>query len=127
MYGFALVCGWALTSAVIALVWITIRPKRNLLVGLLIGVVAGLLWPITLWIAVGALLNHRGTVRSASAASDPSALDALAHQADAFARQAELENMPASAAYWRAEAQRLARSARPTFRPPPALPQRLSS
>jgi hypothetical protein len=107
MYGFALVCGWGLTAAVIALVWINSRPGRGLPVGLLIGAVAGLLWPITLWVAVGAWLYRRANSRASTTALDPESLDAQARQAEAFARQAELENMPTSAEYWRAEVQRL--------------------
>jgi hypothetical protein len=107
MYGFALVCGWGLTAAVIALVWINSRPERGLPVGLLIGAVAGLLWPITLWVAVGAWLYRRANSRASTTALDPESLDAQARQAEALARQAELENMPTSAEYWRAEVQRL--------------------
>lgn len=106
MYGFALVCGWALTAALIALVWIDSKPDRRLPVGLSIGAVAGALWPITLWIAIGAWLLHRASVRAANQV-DSASLEAHAREAEAFAHQATLENMPSSAAYWRAEGQRL--------------------
>lgn len=108
MYGFAFVCGWALTAALIALVWINSRPNRRLPVGLLLGAVAGVLWPITLWIAVGAWIYRRASLRAGNAKqADAASLEAQAREADAFARQATLENMPSSASYWRAEAQRL--------------------
>lgn len=108
MYGFAVVCGWALTAVLIALVWIDSRPSRRLPVGLLFGAVAGVLWPITLWIAVGAWLHRRASLRAGNAPEiDAASLEAQAREADAFARQAVLESMPSSAAYWRAEAQRL--------------------
>lgn len=106
MYGFAFVCGWALTAALIALVWINSRPNRRLPVGLLLGAVAGVLWPITLWIAVGAWLLRRASLRATDEV-DAASLEAQAREAEAFARQATLESMPSSAAYWRAEAQRL--------------------
>jgi hypothetical protein len=121
MYGFVLVCGWGLTASLTALVWINGRSGRSLVMGLLIGLVAGLIWPTTLWVALGAAIYHRAARRSGTTGEAPEKLDAQVRQAEAFARQAELENMPTSAQYWRAEAQRLsaqqhgsgARSTRP--------------
>jgi hypothetical protein len=108
MYGFIFVCGWAITAALIALVWINSRPNRGLPVGLLLGAVAGVLWPISLWIAVGAWLLHRASLHVGIAEkADAASLEAHAREAEAFAHQATLEGMPSSAAYWRAEAQRL--------------------
>lgn len=50
MFWFVLLCGWGLTAAVIALVWIHTRPGRSLLTGLQIGAAGGLLWPVTIWV-----------------------------------------------------------------------------
>jgi hypothetical protein len=107
MFWFVLVCGWGLTAALIALVWIHSRPGRALPVGLGIGVVGGLLWPITAWVAVGAWFYARATRRSGQAPADPAALAGQVQQAQAYAKQAEVEGMSASAEYWRAEVQRL--------------------
>jgi hypothetical protein len=107
MFWFVLVCGWGLTAALIALVWIHSRPGRALPVGLGIGVVGGLLWPITAWVAVGAWFYARATRRSGQAPADPAALAGQVQQALAYAKQAEVEGMSASAEYWRAEVQRL--------------------
>jgi hypothetical protein len=107
MFWFVLVCGWGLTAALIALVWIHSRPGRALPVGLGIGIVGGLLWPVTAWAAVGAWLYARATRRSGQAPADPAAIAAQVQQAQAYAQQAEIESMSASAEYWRAEVQRL--------------------
>jgi hypothetical protein len=107
VYGFALVCGWGLTAALIALVWINGHRGHGLLSGLLIGIVGGLFWPVTLWVALGTVLYRRAAGRSGTSPQTPETFDAQVQQAEAFARQAELENMPTSAQYWRAESQRL--------------------
>lgn len=87
MYGYALVCGWGLSAAVIALVWANSRPGRSLLIAMLIGAVAGLLWPVTLWVAAAAWIYRRANRRAGATAPDPAVLDAQARQAEAFARQ----------------------------------------
>jgi hypothetical protein len=107
MFWFVLLCGWGLTAAVIALVWIHTRPGRSLLTGLGIGIAGGLLWPVTVWMAVGAALYTRAGRASGSAPADGTDVAARVQQAHAFARQAEIEGMAASAEYWRAEIQRL--------------------
>ncbi|HEY2206951.1 MAG TPA: hypothetical protein VGH99_21025 [Pseudonocardia sp.] len=106
MYVVLMVCGWGLTASVIARVWIAGRPGRRLPVALAVGLVAGLLWPVTLWAALGAWLYRRAP-RSAPAGGTADALGVQADEAAALAREAELERMPASAACWRAEAARL--------------------
>lgn len=107
MYWFVLVCGWGLTAVVIALMWSNSQPGRNLTAGLLVGVVGGLLWPITLWLAIGAHLYRSAGKRAGTAAANPETLQTQAREAEAFAKQAELDGMPSSADYWRAEVQRL--------------------
>lgn len=107
MFWFVLVCGWGLTAALIALVWIHSRPGRALSVGLGIGVVGGVVWPVTAWAAVGAWFYTRATRRSGQAPADPAVIAGQAQQAQAYAQQAEIEGMSASAEYWRAEVQRL--------------------
>jgi hypothetical protein len=107
MFWFVLLCGWGLTAALIALVWIHTRPARSLLTGLGIGVAGGLLWPVTVWVAIGAALYARAGRASRSAPADGAEIAAQVQQAHAFARQAEIEGMAASAEYWRAEVQRL--------------------
>lgn len=106
MFWFMLVCGWGMTAALIALVWIHTKPDRSLLTGLGIGVVGGLLWPVTIWAAFGTWLYSRA-LRSGSTPSNPVAVTAQVQQAQAYAQQAEIESMTASAEYWRAEVQRL--------------------
>ncbi len=106
MFWFVLVCGWGMTAALIALVWIHTKPDRSLLAGLGIGVVGGLLWPVTIWAALGTWLYSRA-IRSGRTPSDPVAMTAQVQQAQAYAQQAEIESMTASAEYWRAEVQRL--------------------
>jgi endonuclease YncB( thermonuclease family) len=59
MYGFLVLCGWAVAAAVVALAWVGWRPGRRLVTGMVIGAVTGLLWPITLWAGVGALISQR--------------------------------------------------------------------
>lgn len=107
MFWFVLLCGWGLTAAAIALVWIHTRPGRSLLTGLQIGVAAGLLWPVSIWVAIGAALYARAGRASGQAPLDGAEVAAQVQQAHAFARQAEVEGMAASAEYWRAEVQRL--------------------
>jgi hypothetical protein len=107
MFWFVLLCGWGLTAAMIALVWIHTRPGRSLLTGLGIGIAGGLLWPVTVWVAVGAALYTRADRASGSAPAEGIDVAAQVQQAQAFARQAEIEGMAASAEYWRAEIQRL--------------------
>jgi hypothetical protein len=107
MFWFVLVCGWGLTAALIALVWIHSRLGRALPVGLGIGVLGGLLWPVTAWVAVGAWFYARATRRSGQAPADPASIAGQVQQAQAYAQQAEIEGMSASAEYWRAEVQRL--------------------
>jgi hypothetical protein len=108
VFWFVLVCGWGLTAAVIALAWISTRADHRLVSGLLLGALGGLLWPVTFWAAVGAWLYNKASKRAGLAAADPVALLAQVKQADAYAQQAQLEDMPSSADYWRAEARRLA-------------------
>jgi hypothetical protein len=121
MFWFVLLCGWGLTTALIALVWIHTRPGRSLPVGLGIGMAGGLLWPVTFWVAVGAGFYARAARRSGLAPADSTAIAGQVQQAQAYAQQAELEGMTASAEYWRAEVQRLTaqRQADPA---PPAHP-----
>ncbi len=107
MFWFVLLCGWGLTAAVIALVWIHTRPGRSLLTGLGIGIAGGLLWPVTVWVAVGAALYTRASRASGLAPAEGTDVAAQVQQAHAFARQAEIEGMATSAEYWRAEIQRL--------------------
>ncbi|OZM83507.1 hypothetical protein [Pseudonocardia sp. MH-G8] len=107
MFWFVLVCGWGLTAAAIALVWIHVRPGRDLLVGLGIGALGGLLWPLTIWVAVGALFYTRAARRSERAPTDPALIAGKIQQAQAYAQQAEIEGMATSAQYWHAEAQRI--------------------
>ncbi|MGH8964053.1 MAG: hypothetical protein ACRDXB_01810, partial [Actinomycetes bacterium] len=107
MFWFVLMCGWGLTAALIALVWIHTRLDRSLPVGLGIGIVGGLLWPVTFWIAVGAWYYARTARRSGQAPADPADIARQVQQAQAYAHQAEIEGMTASAEYWRAELQRL--------------------
>lgn len=108
MFWFALVCGWGITAAIIALVWITVWREGHLGVGVVVGAVAGALWPVTLWVAVGAwLLNRASNGPAASAVSTAAQTQSQVAEAEAFAKQAEIEGMPTSAAYWRAEVQRL--------------------
>jgi micrococcal nuclease len=59
MYGFVLLCGWVLAAIVIGLAWAGSRPHRRLGSGLAVGAVAGLLWPVTLWIGAGVLVAQR--------------------------------------------------------------------
>lgn len=120
MFWFVLLCGWGLTAAVIALVWIHTRPGRSLLTGLQIGVVGGLLWPVTVWVAVGAALYARARRASGSAQAVGTEVPAQIQQAQAFARQAEVEGMATSAEYWRAEVQRLTAQPAPTRTHPAA-------
>jgi len=87
--------------------WSNSQPGRNLTAGLLVGVVGGLLWPITLWLAIGAHLYRSAGKRAGTAAANPETLQTQAREAEAFAKQAELDGMPSSADYWRAEVQRL--------------------
>lgn len=103
MYGFAMLLGWVATTALTIILWRRRRPGRNVIPGVLIGLLAGVLWPITLWIALGLWWYWRGLPALAS----PQARAAQVSQAMAFAQQSEIEGMAASAAYWRAEAQRL--------------------
>jgi hypothetical protein len=107
MFWFVLVCGWGLTAALIALVWINTRRGRSLLAGLGIGALGGLLWPVTAWVAVGAWFYARAARRSGQTPVDPAALAGQVQQAQAYAQQAEIEGMSASAEYWRAEVRRL--------------------
>jgi hypothetical protein len=107
MFWFVLLCGWGLTAAAIALVWIHTQPGRSLEAGLGLGIAGGLLWPVTIWVAVGALLYARASRGSGRAPTDRAEIAAQVEQAHAYARQAEIEGMTASADYWRAEVQRL--------------------
>jgi hypothetical protein len=118
LYWFVLLCGWALTAAVIALVWMHSKPGRTFMSGLVIGLFAGVLWPITLWVAIGAFIAGRRT-----AGAVPADLDAQLRQAEAYVRQAELEGMAGQAQYWRAEWDRLnaLRSSGASAVRPPAL------
>jgi endonuclease YncB( thermonuclease family) len=59
MYGFFVLSGWAVAAAVVALAWVGWRPGRRLVTGMVIGVVTGILWPITLWVGVGALISQQ--------------------------------------------------------------------
>jgi micrococcal nuclease len=106
MFGFLLLSGWVVTAAVIALAWVGWRSGRRLVTGIVVGAVAGLLWPITLWVGVGALISQHRRRRTA-AAVDPARLAAQRHAAASFARQAELARSPESAQYWHAEVRRL--------------------
>ncbi|WP_141566595.1 DUF4175 domain-containing protein [Pseudonocardia sp. N23] len=120
MFWFALVCGWVLTAAVIALVWINVRREGRLGVGVAVGAIGGVLWPVTLWVAVGALLLNRATNRRrSSTVSTVAQTKAQVDEAEAFAKQAEIEGMPTSAAYWRAEVQRLSAQSLATASPRP--------
>lgn len=107
MFWFVWICGWGLTAAIIALVWIHSRSGRSLSVGVCLGVIAGVLWPITVWVAVGAWLYTREARRAGQAHVDPAVLASQIQQAQAYAQQAEIEGMSSSAEYWRAEAERL--------------------
>ncbi|MBN9109942.1 MAG: hypothetical protein J0I34_14295 [Pseudonocardia sp.] len=108
MFWFALVCGWVLTAAVIALVWINVRQEGSLGVGVAVGAIGGVLWPVTLWVAIGAwLLNRAASKRTTSTVPTAGQTEAQLAEAEAFAKQADIEGMPTSAAYWRAEVQRL--------------------
>jgi hypothetical protein len=107
MFWFALLCGWGLTAALIALIWIRTRPGRRLLTGLALGIAGGLLWPVTVWVAIGAAFYARASRASGSVPAGAAEVEAQVQQALAFARQAEIEGMTTSAEYWRAEVQRL--------------------
>lgn len=102
LYWFVLLCGWALTAAVIALVWMHSRPGRTFMAGLVVGLFAGVLWPMTLWVAIGAFIAGRRTTGAV-----PADLDVQLRQAEAYVRQAELEGMAGQAQYWRSEWDRL--------------------
>jgi micrococcal nuclease len=71
MYGFVMLCGWGLAAAVIALAWVGSRPQRRLVAGFVIGAVAGVLWPVTLWLAVGALISQRRREAMAARSGTP--------------------------------------------------------
>lgn len=121
MFWFALVCGWVFTAAVIALAWINVREEGRLSVGVAIGAIGGALWPVTLWVAIGAwLLARTATKRRTLTTSTAGQTEAQLAEAEAFAKQADIEEMPSSAAYWRAEVQRLSAQGPATVQPHPA-------
>lgn len=72
MFAVFMVLGWAATTVLITLVWRKQRPGRSIVPGLLLGLVSGLLWPVTMWIAIGMLWHQRS--RSSSR------LSPMAHQ-----------------------------------------------
>lgn len=72
---------------------------------LVVGAATAVAWPVTLWLAVGAWLVTLSRRRTGGA--DRAAVKNHIKEAEALAAQAEAEDMPASAEYWRAEAARL--------------------
>jgi hypothetical protein len=50
VFGLFMLLGWVATAALITILWARRRPGRSIVPGLLLGVVSGLLWPVTLWI-----------------------------------------------------------------------------
>lgn len=83
-------------------------PQRPgwVVLGALIGLVAMFVWPLTIWVAAGMWLAGCPRPACHQPAADPQIGVQIA-AARAYARQAEIENMPASAAYWNSEVQRL--------------------
>lgn len=104
MAGFLNLLGLGATITLIILLWKRRRPGRSIVSGVVLGLLAALLWPVTLWIAIGLWWYWRGQPSPRSA----QVLDAKIREARAFAQQAELDGLPAQSAYWKAEAERLA-------------------
>ncbi len=98
-----IVIGWVVTAAVVTVLWRRRLPARPVWPGVLVGLALGLLWPLTLWVAVGMCWHQRGRADGRSADDLPTRIA----QAHAFRQQAVTEGMPVSAAYWSEEAQRL--------------------
>lgn len=106
MFDLFMFLGWAATAALIILLWRRRSPDRSVVPGVVVGLLAGLLWPVTLWIAVGLWWYWQGD----STPGSPEDPEVQLAQAQAFAKQAQSEGMPTSAAYWQAEVQRLTAS-----------------
>lgn len=100
---FVYLLGWVVTAVVITLVYARRLRGHSVIPGVLIGLVAGLLWPVALWIAIGLgwYWSCRPDPRMAATAS------AKLAEARAFEQHAIHEGMHNSAAYWTAEVQRL--------------------
>jgi hypothetical protein len=78
--------------------------------GAVIGLAALFVWPLTIWVALGMWLSGFAGPRRQPAqhpAPEGPQLGAQIAMARAYAQQAEIENMPNSAAYWHGEVQRL--------------------
>lgn len=105
-----LLTGAGITLIAFPLLFAKRYPRRPawLLLGILMGLVAMFLWPLTIWVALGLWLSGFARPQAPSAQqSDQQQIASELVQAQAYAHQAELESMPMSAAYWHAEIRRL--------------------
>lgn len=105
-----LLTGAGVTLVTFPLLFARRYPQRPgwVVLGALIGLVAMFVWPLTIWVAGGMWLA--GFARPRPTCHQPAVAPQIGVQiaaARAYARQAEIENMPASAAYWNSEVQRL--------------------
>lgn len=66
-----MVVGWAVTTVVVAALWRRRLPARPMWPGIALGLTAGMLWPLTLWIAVGMWWYGRGRGLAGAAGSHP--------------------------------------------------------
>lgn len=59
MFNLLMLLGWVTTAVLITVAWASRRPGHSIVPGVLVGLVSGLLWPVTLWIAVGLWWHQR--------------------------------------------------------------------
>jgi hypothetical protein len=110
--GLVLLVGAGVTAVVFPVLFAKRYPQQPgwLALGIVIGLAAMFVWPATLWAALAMWLT--GFVRPQPKAPSQQELAGQLRQAQAFARQAEVEQMHNSAAYWHSEVQRLSAQVR---------------
>lgn len=77
LYELVMFLGWGATAALITLLWRRRYPERSMVPGVMLGLVIGLLWLVTLWVAVGLWWYWRGQAAPPTAAKNPARLAAI--------------------------------------------------
>lgn len=69
VFGLLYLLGWFGTAALIARLWTRRHSRRSAALATLVGLAVGLVWPITLWIAVGVWWRHGAASASTGASA----------------------------------------------------------